>query len=53
MKFRTGKYKGLDLDVVKRRDPRYVEWVRENRPEMLRATPTQNHIKHLRRKEYM
>jgi hypothetical protein len=41
MKFRSGKYKGLDLDVVKRRDPRYVEWVRENRPEMLRATPTQ------------
>jgi hypothetical protein len=41
MKFRSGKYKGLDLAVVKRRDPRYVEWVRLNRPEMLRATPTQ------------
>jgi hypothetical protein len=41
MKFRSGKYKGLDLDVVKRRDPRYVAWVRENRPEMLREIPTQ------------
>ena len=38
MKFRTGKYKGLELDVVKRRDPHYVQWVRENRPEMLRGT---------------
>jgi hypothetical protein len=39
MKFRSGKYKGLDLDVVKRRDPYYVKWIRENRPEMLRETP--------------
>lgn len=39
MRFRTGKYKGLTLDEVRTRDPRYIQWVRENRPEMLRARP--------------
>lgn len=39
MKFRSGKYKGLDVAAVKIKDPRYVQWVRENRPEMLKGTP--------------
>lgn len=39
MRFRTGKYKGLTPDEVRTRDPRYLQWVRENRPEMLRTTP--------------
>lgn len=39
MRFRTGKHKGLTLDEVKTRDPRYLQWVRENRPEMLRVDP--------------
>lgn len=38
MKFRSGKYKGLDVATVKIKDPRYVQWVRENRPEMLKET---------------
>ena len=38
MKFRSGKYKGIDVETVKRMAPWYIQWVRENRPEMLRAT---------------
>ena len=37
MKFRSGKYKGVDVETVKRMAPWYIQWVRENRPEMLRA----------------
>lgn len=36
MKFRSGKYKGVSLETVKRINPGYVQWVRENRPEMLK-----------------
>tara|TARA_Y100000389_G_C17112543_1_gene341413 strand:+ start:47 stop:268 length:222 start_codon:yes stop_codon:yes gene_type:complete len=38
MKFRTGKYKGVDIETVKRMSPWYIQWVRENRPEMLRPS---------------
>tara|TARA_R110001592_G_scaffold206900_2_gene457630 strand:+ start:97 stop:318 length:222 start_codon:yes stop_codon:yes gene_type:complete len=38
MKFRSGKYKGVDVETVKRMAPWYIQWVRENRPEMLRAS---------------
>ena len=34
MKFRSGKYKGVDVETVKRMAPWYIQWVRENRPEM-------------------
>ena len=41
MIFRTGKYKGKSVDYVRRIAPWYIEWVRENRPEMLkRQAPT-------------
>jgi|TARA_B110000908_G_C9949713_1_gene311999 hypothetical protein len=36
VKFRTGKYAGLTVDHVKKIAPWYINWVRENRPEMLR-----------------
>lgn len=35
-KFRTGKYKNKTYDWVKDNDPSYLEWVSENRPEMLK-----------------
>jgi hypothetical protein len=36
MRFRTGKYAGMTLDHVKKIAPWYIQWVRENRPEMLK-----------------
>jgi len=36
MKFRTGKYAGLTIEHVRKIAPWYIQWVRENRPEMLR-----------------
>ena len=36
MRFRTGKYAGLTIEHVKKIAPWYIQWVRENRPEMLR-----------------
>ena len=36
MKFRTGKYAGLTVDHVRQIAPWYIQWVRENRPEMLK-----------------
>ena len=36
MRFRTGKYAGMTLEHVKKIAPWYIQWVRENRPEMLR-----------------
>lgn len=36
MKFRSGKYAGLTVEHVKQIAPWYIQWVRENRPEMLR-----------------
>ena len=38
MKFRTGKYAGLTVEYVKKIAPWYIQWVRENRPEMLRES---------------
>ncbi len=38
MKFRTGKYAGLSVEYVKKIAPWYIQWVRENRPEMLRES---------------
>lgn len=39
MRFRTGKYKGMTVDHVKKIAPWYIQWIRENRPEMLRDRP--------------
>ena len=36
MQFRTGKYAGMTVDQVRRIAPWYIQWVQENRPEMLR-----------------
>jgi hypothetical protein len=36
MQFRTGKYAGMTVDQVRRIAPWYIQWVKENRPEMLR-----------------
>tara|TARA_B110000908_G_C10165784_1_gene408308 strand:+ start:543 stop:818 length:276 start_codon:yes stop_codon:yes gene_type:complete len=36
MKFRTGKYAGLTIEHVRKIAPWYIQWVRENRPEMLK-----------------
>ena len=37
MIFRSGKYKGYSFKEVQYLDPGYINWVRENRPEMLRS----------------
>ena len=34
MRFRTGKYAGMTLEHVRKIAPWYIQWVRENRPEM-------------------
>jgi hypothetical protein len=36
MRFRTGKYAGMTLEHVRKIAPWYIQWVSENRPEMLR-----------------
>jgi len=36
MKFRSGKYAGYTVEQVKIIAPWYINWVRVNRPEMLR-----------------
>ena len=39
MKFRSGKYAGKDIEYVRRVAPWYINWVRVNRPEMLKGVP--------------
>lgn len=36
MRFRTGKYAGMTIEHVRKIAPWYIQWVRENRPEMLK-----------------
>ena len=36
MKFRSGKYAGQDVAHVQQIAPWYINWVRINRPEMLK-----------------
>ena len=36
MTLRSGKYKGYTLQEVNRIAPWYIEWIQENRPEMLK-----------------
>ena len=40
MILRSGKYKGKDSDEVQQYDAQYIRWIRENRPEMLKAIKT-------------
>lgn len=35
-KFRTGKYQGMTYKWVCDNHPKYIEWIKENRPEMLK-----------------
>ena len=39
MKFRSCKYAGKDIEYVRRVAPWYINWVRVNRPEMLKGVP--------------
>jgi len=36
MIFRTGKHAGKTLEEVQRIEPSYINWIKENRPEMLK-----------------
>jgi hypothetical protein len=40
MILRSGKYKGKKWTDVQTYDPGYIQWVRENRPEMLKSQKT-------------
>lgn len=40
MILRSGKYKGQSWTDVQQFDPGYIRWIRENRPEMLKAPKT-------------
>jgi len=37
-KFRSGKHEGKTIEEVERIDPGYLEWIRENKPQMLKPT---------------
>jgi len=53
MRFRTGKYAGMTLDHVRAIAPWYIQWVRENRPEMLKErTPNKPKIKSKPKNEF-
>ena len=45
MKFRSGKYAGKDIEYVRRVAPWYINWVRVNRPEMLKERTTKKESK--------
>jgi len=44
-KFRTGKFTGKTYEWVSRFQPWYINWVLENRPEMLKEHNKPKHIK--------
>lgn len=48
MKLRSGKYAGMQVTHVQQIAPWYIDWVKQNRPEMLRerkaAKPKGNSI---------
>ena len=39
-KFRTGKYQGMTYEWVCKHNPNYIEWVKENQPNMLKEKVT-------------
>ena len=43
--FRSGKFKGKSYEWVSRNASWYINWVMENRPEMLREHSSKNSIK--------
>ena len=51
LKFRSGKFAGHVIDEIRKSHPWYIEWVNENRPEMLRVKilpPTKKEAKQLK-----
>jgi len=44
MILRSGKYKGYTLQEVQRIAPWYIQWVHENRPEMLKEHPSKKKV---------
>jgi len=45
MKFRSGKYAGKDIEYVRRVAPWYIDWVKLNRPEMLKGVGNSKKVK--------
>jgi len=35
--FRSGKWQGYSVGEICIKDPKYIQWVKENRPEMLKS----------------
>ena len=52
MKFRSGKYAGKDIEYVRRVAPWYINWVRVNRPEMLKERTTKKESKDIPNSSY-
>jgi hypothetical protein len=44
MILRSGKYKGYTLQEVQRIAPWYIQWVHENRPEMLKEPTSKKKV---------
>jgi len=45
MVLRSGKYKGKTLEWVEEFDSNYLDWIKENRPEMLKEKPKPKIVK--------
>ena len=52
MEFRSGKYAGKDVEYVKRVAPWYINWVRVNRPEMLKERTSKKETKDISNSSY-
>ena len=52
MKFRSGKYAGKDIEYVRRVAPWYINWVRVNRPEMLKERTVKKERKDISNSSY-
>ena len=52
MKFRSGKYAGKDIEYVRRVAPWYINWVRVNRPEMLKERTVKKESKDISNSSY-
>ena len=52
MKFRSGKYAGKDIEYVQRVAPWYINWIRVNRPEMLKERTPKKETKDISNSSY-
>ena len=52
MKFRSGKYAGQDVAYVQQIAPWYINWVRINRPEMLKERTSKKETKDISNSSY-